>query len=191
MIQAQVTVGADSPAPHLEILNLTPGDSAAYECQGGLGATLGDTFSLICVFNTRLLIIFVFAPSSRLKLLFEDGHQFNVSSQINVRREYRFRIVVRHLLARYLTFLDSQLTRYLGSDPPSTPLVRVNGAPVTASRLRVPASPDLVLELACTDMGGFPPPSILWFRDHTPLRWAARVSSGDHWIWALSRVWPH
>ena len=25
------------------------------------------------------------------------------------------------------------------------------------------------LELACTDMGGFPPPAILWFRDHTPL----------------------
>ena len=108
---------------------------------------------------TPELSYLVFAPSSRRQLLFEDGQQFSASSQINVRREYRIRIVVRHLL-----------TRYLGSDGPSLPLVRVNGAPVTSSRLRVPDSPGLVLELSCTDMGGFPPPSILWFMDHNPLR---------------------
>ena len=80
-----------------------------------------DTFSLICVFNTRLVIIFVFAPSSRLKLLFEDGHQFNVSSQINVRREYRFRIVVRHLLTRYLKFLDFSINSLSRLRSPSHP----------------------------------------------------------------------
>ena len=64
----------------------------------------------------------------------------------------------------------SLLTQLSRSDPPSSPLVRVNGALVTASRLRIPDTPDLELELGCRDMGGFPPPAILWFMDHKPFR---------------------
>ena len=54
------------------------------------------------------------------------------------------------------------------SDPPVTPLVRVNGASVASVSRVMVAAPGL--ELSCTDMGGFPPPSLTWFMDHRSLR---------------------